>query len=120
MPRTIEHIMETHRLASERRKAGKPIWDRRVNIKPVLKEDPDNRSDEHAAAVGKRIAKLLRMGLPKAWLDIESDDYDDELDEIVGHLEDVGPSDYGSGCDDLNSALDQLYDWANYKRVWLS
>lgn len=60
MPRTIEHIVATHEIAQARRKAGKPVWDRTVNIKEIIGRDQSNDSDEHAIAVGKEIAALIR------------------------------------------------------------
>lgn len=42
MPRTIESIVENHRVAAARRAAGKPVWDRKIDIKAVLYEDQAN------------------------------------------------------------------------------
>lgn len=51
MPRTIESIVENHRVAAARRAAGKPVWDRKIDIKAVLYEDQANTSNEHSAQV---------------------------------------------------------------------
>ncbi|MCO3748719.1 hypothetical protein FA132_25705 [Pseudomonas aeruginosa] len=32
MPRTLEIIVENHRVAAERRAAGRPVWDRKIDI----------------------------------------------------------------------------------------
>lgn len=42
MPRTIESIVENHRVAAERRAAGKPVWDRKIDVKAILHEDQSN------------------------------------------------------------------------------
>lgn len=124
MTRTIEGIVESHRLASERRAAGKPIWDRTINIKPILKEDPDNNTKEHAASVANRIGALLRSHVPAGWLDYNNDDYDDDLIDIVEGMEALKPDSYDGEADyspqeDLHNMLCGLYDWADKHRVWL-
>lgn len=124
MPRTIESIVENHRVAADRRAAGKPVWDRTINIKEILHEDQSNTSNEHAAQVANRIGALVRSRVPAAWLEIGSDEVDFDLIEIVEGMEALKPNSYDgeedfTPLDDLNSMLDQLYDWADGKRVWL-
>jgi len=124
MPRTIEGIVENHRVAAERRAAGKPVWDREIAVKAILHEDKSNTSNEHAAQVANRIAALIRSRIPAAWLDWNSDDLDENLTQIVEGMEALKPNSYEGVADftpleDLNNMLDQLYDWADGKRVWL-
>ena len=124
MPLTVERIVENHRVAAERRAAGKPVWDRKINIKVILREDQSNTSNEHAAHVANRIGALVRSSVPSAWLDAASDVADDDLIDIVEGMEALKPDSYAgeedfTPLDDLNSMLDQLYDWADSKRVWL-
>ena len=124
MPRTIEHIVENHRLAVERRSAGKPVWDRTINIKSILNEAPRSLSNEEAADIANRIGALLRQSVPSAWLDWESMALEEDLVEIVEGMETIKPDSYENDddltvTDDLNNMLDQLYDWADGKRVWL-
>lgn len=124
MPRTIESIVENHRVAAERRAAGKPVWDRNIDVKAILQEDQSNDSNEHAAEVANRIGALIRSRVPAAWLDWNSDDLDEDLTQIVEGMEALKPDSYEGEADftpldDLNSMLDQLYNWADGKRVWL-
>lgn len=124
MPRTIESIVENHRVAAARRAAGKPVWDRKIDIKAVLYEDQANTSNEHSAQVANRIGALLRSQVPAEWLDWNSTDQDEELTLIVEGMEALKPDSYEgeedfTPLDDLNSMLAQLYDWADSKRVWL-
>lgn len=124
MPRTIESIVENHRVAAERRAAGKPVWDRKIDVKAILQEDQSNGSNEHAAEVANRIGALIRSRVPAAWLDWNSDDLDEDLTQIVEGMEALKPDSYEGEADftpldDLNSMLDQLYNWADGKRVWL-
>ena len=124
MPRTIESIGENHRVAAERRAAGKPVWDRKVDIKAILHEDQSNTSNEHAALVANRIGALLRSRLPSVLLEVGNDEVDFDLIEIVEGMEALRPDSYDgeedfTPLDDLNNMLDQLYDWADANRVWL-
>ncbi|EPJ7982322.1 hypothetical protein L4Z68_001329 [Pseudomonas aeruginosa] len=124
MPRTIESIVENHRVAAERRSAGKPVWDCKIDIKAILHEDQSNTSNEHAAKVANRIGALIRSRVPADWLDWDSTDQDEDLTHIVEGMEALKPDSYDGEEDftplnDLNSMLDQLYDWADAKRVWL-
>lgn len=100
------------------------MWDRTINIKEILHEDQSNTSNEHAAQVANRIGALVRSRVPAAWLEIGSDEVDFDLIEIVEGMEALKPNSYYgeedfTPLDDLNSMLDQLYDWADGKRVWL-
>lgn len=124
MSRDIEHLVETHRLAFERRRQGLPIWDRTINIKDIIHRDKTNETPEHAAAVANEIAALIRAHVPPTWLDDRSDDFDEELFEIVDGMETLTPNSYAddpsySVLEDLNNMLTGLYDWADIKRVWL-
>lgn len=124
MSKNLDVLVAAHRIAAERRGAGKPVWERRINVRAILSADPDNESKEHAANVANQIGKLLRGSLPKSWLDITHADYDREIDDIIEQLEDLRPSDYDGDPDYsvlrcLNDALDELYDWADIARVWL-
>lgn len=125
MDRDVDLLVETHKLARDRVKAGKPSWDRKIDIGSILARDAENDSDEHAAAVANEIAKVLREQLPKDMLDAASENFDEDLHEIVDYLEDLTPdtfahsSDY-TVCDALNSRLGELYDWADINRVWLN
>ncbi|WP_432263388.1 hypothetical protein [Cupriavidus sp. TMH.W2] len=121
MPRTVEHIVACHNIASDRRAAGKPIWDKSINIKEILHRDQRNESNQHVAAVAAEIASLIRSSVPSEWLDIAKDDYDRELVEVVELLESVSAEgmEEGTLLEDFNDFLEQLYDWADYRRVWL-
>ncbi len=124
MPRTIEHIVETHRLARERVQAGRPVWARTIDIKATLARSNGDTSEATAARVANEIAALLRSRLPAATLDWASPGCDDEIAEIVEGLEQLRPDSYAddrewSAHQDLNAGLDALYDWADRERIWL-
>ncbi len=129
MTRTLEGILNSHRLASERRAAGKPIWDKTIDIRSIIHEDQDNQSYEHAASVANRIGALLRSSVPKGWLDYGDDAADWQLIEIVEGMEALRPDSYDdvgedeedpiTPLSDLNEMLAGLYDWADEKRIFL-
>jgi hypothetical protein len=115
----MDHMLATYRLAQERRAAGRPVWDRTVNIKRFINTDPDNISDEHCVKVANEIAAELRAKLPAKLI---ADDF--ELEDIVETLEQLRPDSYAddpsfSAVQDLNNTLELLYDWADLNRVWL-
>jgi hypothetical protein len=91
-------------------------WLYTVDIKQFLGVSTDKESVKTAAM---NIAAIIRTKLPEDWHNeamYEGENFDSELDDILYSLD----SDAQSGdCNDLNSTLNQLYDWADYKRVWL-
>lgn len=113
MPRTIESIVENHQVAQERRKAGKPVWDRRLHIKHLLNDDD---SDENAQEVGRQIAAILRTS---SWLKADKENHgerlgDPEVQMAMEEFEDIADIDH------FNAVLDNLYDLADADRVWIA
>lgn len=113
MPRTIESIAENHRVATERRKAGKPIWDRRLTIKHLFSDDD---SDENAKKVGKEIAAILRSS---EWLKADQKNSKDrvggsEVEQIADEFEDI------ENMRHFSLVIDGLYDLADADRVWIA
>lgn len=126
MPRTVEHIVACHQAAASLRAAGKPIWDKRINIKSILHEDQSNTSPEHIARVSVRIAALLRARIPASVLDSAHDDYDINLTETIEDMEEctvaslaVDAENGVKPVDMFNGWLEVIYDWADTHRVWL-
>lgn len=122
MERSIDHLAATHELAQERRKAGKPVWDRTIKIKDIIHEDQDNETNAHVVKVAHAIAARVKAGVPAGWLDIYSEDFDTELaDDIFYGLESMSENDDEEGAlvNEFNGLLNMLYDWADTKRVWL-
>lgn len=122
MPRTVEHIVECHQAAADLRAQGKPIWARQIKLKDILERDQYNESDEHVRVISSEMAARVRESTPKAWLDIDSDHYDRDLDEIVENLEVLKDLEDTSEplVEEFNGRLEELYDWADRRRVWIS
>lgn len=113
MPRTIESIAENHRVATERRKAGKPIWDRRLSIKHLFTDDESN---EAAQKTGREIAAVLKAS---PWLKADQEAHgerlgDSEVQMAMEEFEDI------EDIAHLNLVLDGLYDLADADRVWIA
>ncbi|MEG1680877.1 MAG: hypothetical protein RR326_12335 [Stenotrophomonas sp.] len=127
MRRTIEHIVDTHKAAAELRKAGKPIWNRTINIKGILNEDRSNDSAKHVADISVRIAKLIRARLPDAFFEISAPEYDFDFVDIIENMESCTVESLASDLaiagqepvDMLNGWLEGIYDWADRNRVWM-
>jgi len=120
MPRTIESISDNHREAAARRKAGRPIWDHTVRIKDLLSAEtpPPAEISEN----GKQVAARIEAAVPKAWMELgDNDDYDFELEDILLGLKGIASEDDPDediiALNEFNGFLDQLYDWADGRRV---
>ena len=113
MPRTIESIVDSHRVAAERRKAGKPIWDRRLTIKHLFSDD---ESAEAAKKAGREIAAVLKAS---PWLKADLEVHGEnpgksEVQMVAEKFESI------KSLSHLNSVLDRLYDLADADRVWIA
>lgn len=106
MPATPEHKARMFGIAVRRKSAGLPVWNKKVQIKDILKE-----SD--AIKAGQEISKRITEQLAE-YMDSEALAYDDELADIEYEFRHVADT------EDFNNVLDQFYDWADEKRVWLA
>lgn len=126
--RSIEHLLACHKMASELQKAGKPIWKATVKIKHLLPEGcdqmPNDLTPEQAADLGRQIAAVLKSRERierQKWLDERSENYDEELADIVASLENItGVEDIDmSAEEELLETMSRMYDWADINRIWL-
>ena len=103
MPDTAEHRADMHRLATERRAAGLPIWDGTLRLADVFHNDS-------LSFEAKRDAIVHRIRAT-AWFK-DKDEYDD-LVYLVEELADA--EDNGS----FNAVWSEIYDIADGDRVWI-
>ena len=108
MPSTIESLVDSHHAATERRKAGKPIWDHRIRI-------VQGQTDATTQEVGKQIATILRAS---TWAkadqkDAEEGGGDSEVIMCAEEFEDVTDEEH------FDAILDRLYDLADADRTWI-
>jgi hypothetical protein len=126
MPRTVEHIVACHQAATALRKAGKPVWSKRIDVKAIIHEDRGNESPEHISAICQRVAALIRSQAPAAYFDIGHEDFDFDFVDAVEAMESCTikdlAEDKANGCeavDMFNGWLETIYDWADVNRIWL-
>lgn len=113
MPRTIEGILDSHHAATERRAAGKRIWDHKLRIKHLLNQDS---SPEAAQKTGEAISKEIAAS---SWFKADEKENGErigggEVAQIADEIKDVEDRDH------LNAVLDALYDLADADRVFIS
>lgn len=104
MPRTVDHIVETHQLAQQRRAAGRPVWDRRVSLADVF-------HNEDMTFEARRDAIVARIRA-SAWF--KSYGSGDELHLFVEELADAADG------DEFDGPWDCIYDIADIDRVWIA
>ncbi len=104
MPRTVDHIVATHQLAQARRDAGLPVWDRKLNVSDVFRNDAMTVPERRDAIVDR----IRRSG----WLDGRGC-FDDLVELVNDHLA------YAEDADEFDAIWDDIYDHADADRVWI-
>lgn len=105
MASSAEHKVRMFRIAANRKAAGLPVWEKSIKVKDILEW-------KDAIASGKEMSNRIVDQLAEC-MDSEAITFDDELADIeysFRHVADI---------DDFNNILEQFYDWADEKRVWL-
>lgn len=106
MPRTADHIVHTHQLATERRVTGRPIWDHRINLSGLL-------HDETLSFVERRDS-IVRRFQSSTWIkNADPDEWNGPYEIVNDHLA------YAEDEEEFNGWLDELYDHADIDRVWI-
>jgi hypothetical protein len=100
MPRTIDHIVETYRIAQARRKAGLPAWAHQIDVSDIFHNE--------ALTFEQRRDRIVARLQASAWC---------RNSEAVQELTDeLADSENG---DEFDGPWDDLYDEADYDRVWI-
>lgn len=105
MPRTPDHLVAVHQLAAERRKAGKPVWAETVDLSHVF-------HDEALTFEQRRDAIVARLKASRWFKNADPHRFDGVYEIINDHLA------YAENQDEFNGWWDELYDHADYDRVW--
>jgi hypothetical protein len=105
MARSVEHLVDMHRLAAERRAAGLPVWSATLRIKQHFTDA--EHGPEFEAARDAIVAAVKASG----WF--RREDEFSRLHEVVDGLADA------DGAEEFDAWLDELYDLADYDRVWV-
>lgn len=106
MPRTIDHLVHTHRLARQRAAEDKPVWGRRVDVSDLFHNTALTFTQRRDA-----IANRLKTNPWYKQADVaEFDGVHDVVNEL-GTAEDD---------EEFNGWWDELYDLADIDRVWIT
>ena len=127
MPRTVESIVACYQEAYARRQAGRRIWDATLPLRPVLKAfeaHGDNLTAEQAVQMAQQLGAVLVAGIPAPWRNVHSTKYSMDLEDVIDFLTQATAADFvddeDTPCDTINHQMDQVYDWADRSRVWIS
>lgn len=104
MPRTVEHIVEVHDIATQRRAAGRPVWAHTIDLRDVF-HNADMSLEQRRDAI---VARLRAH----RWL--KGRNVFDQLVEAVQNLA------YADDAEEFNGWWDEICDLANIDRVWLA
>lgn len=106
MPRTVDHIVAVHDLATERRRAGKPVWAHEIDLSGVFHNDEMTFTQRRDAIV----ARLMTS----SW-------YRESDPEVSGTVAEIIRDQlaYAEDTDEFDAWWDELYDDADYDRVWI-
>ena len=105
MPRDIDHIVATHRLAQERRDAGLPIWDRTLDVSDLFHNNALTFTESRDAVVQRIKASPWYQNRDSAGFD--------EFGEVVEFLSSA------EDTAEFDEYWDQIYDQADSDRVWI-
>jgi hypothetical protein len=124
MSRNLDVLVEAHVRADARRRRGLPSWAYTVPIAPLIEALRAELTPETIATACLEIARRLKEALPAAWLDGRDRQYDRDFDEFIDRMEGTTAEHLRADreCDPvefLDAALEELYDWADLKRVSL-
>jgi hypothetical protein len=106
MPRTVDHIVDTHRIAAARRDAGLPVWDRRINLADIWRNEGLTFEQRRDAIVSRLNAS--------PWIKNRDQSGFDQLGDIVYSLSTADDQ------EEFNGWWGELYDHADIDRVWIA
>ena len=104
MPQTVEHKVEMARIARKRIAAGKPVWDRKINLSGVF-HNTDMSFEERRDA----IVRILRAS---TWIK-GLDEFDNAMEALDGLAD-------AEDTEEFDGWFDELYDCADADRVWIT
>jgi hypothetical protein len=101
---TVEHKVAMYQLATERRKAGKPIWAHTIDVSHVFHNDELTFEQKRSEIVA--VIKRSR------WYEEQDAATFDGLVDLVDNLE-------TDDADSFDYWWNEIYDIADYDRVWI-
>lgn len=127
MTRNIDHIVETHRIAAERRRAGKPSWKATIKlVRPASKAAGETPDPAKCIKMAGEYEKILKNTISPALFDENNNEYDDDLVLICDDLRllhqgsELRPGEHHiNPVEKLKEIIEDLYDWADINRYWI-
>lgn len=101
MNRSLDHLMATHDIANDLRKAGKPTWKHKIRVFLADLETFEQRRDAWA--------NTLRAS---SWIKSM-----DEFDEVRDAIEELAET---SDPNEFDHILSEIYDAADIDRTWIN
>lgn len=125
----VEHLVQTHKLAEDRRRRGLSPWKGTLTFLPKLQavferlnEGDDTLTAKDILDAIQAAAQEVRTKVPQAQGPILDSEHED-LDYFLGVFEDFTLARV-EACpcleDELDPALARLYDWADINRWWIT
>jgi hypothetical protein len=114
---SVEHKVAMHRLARERHRQGKSVWELTVRgVRSVLESFYDDFITTRDAVV-----RAFEMS---SWYQDTNREEHRQLEDILDELRDVGSPDidWDDDYDEVehfNACMNAIYDLADYHRVWI-
>lgn len=99
----VEHKVEMHQLARERQDAGLPVWDRKLRLADVFRNEDMSFEERRDAIVARIRATAWFKGYG------EGDDLPQFVEELAGT----------QTPDEFDGPWDCIYDQADADRVWI-
>lgn len=103
MSRTVESILDAHQAATARRAAGQPVWEYRINLGHVFRDEALTFEERRDAIVGV----LTRS----RWMREAGED-----DILTALVEELGDA---PDAEEFDEVWDAIYDRANADRAWI-
>jgi hypothetical protein len=94
-----------HRLATVRRRAGQPAWDRTIHLADVFHNE--------AMSFEERRDAIVRRLRDSRWLRDDHPDEDDVLRLFIEELSETGD------VPEFDQVFSEVYDIADVERVWI-
>lgn len=103
MPRTIESTLANHDEARRRLATGRPVWDQKIPIGPIIRDESLTFEQTRDGVHG------LLTSSP--WVKDSA-----EFSDLRALVEELGDTETDQ---EFNAVLDFIYDHADADRVWL-
>lgn len=103
MSRSIEHILDVHKVASRRRADARPVWDETIRVTFF--------HDETKSFEQKRNLFVAAMKRSR-WFKRE-----DELSELHQLVDEISDSE---DVEHFDFCMNEIYDMADFERVWIT